>query len=452
MMKTKNMLKKFFQIVACSSLLICLQARAVIEFEITQGIDEARPIAIVPFQWFGSTEKPPIDVAEIIANDLRRSGQFKPLTVTEMPELPTDHRQINFAKWRELGVESLVVGRISEVSNKEYKVIYELIDILQNPSEVKDSENNLYPYLLDQSATLVIEKGLRPFSHIIADRVFKHLTGIPGAFHTYVAYVTVNHGDEFPYRLFIADSDGYNPRQLLASKQPIMSPAWSPDSKRLAYVSFEEGRSAIYIRDLSSSKAEKVASFRGINGAPSFSPDGTKLALTLSHEGNPEIYVYDLATRQFLRLTNHWSIDTEPSWSPDGKHLIFTSDRGGKPQIYQVPSDGGKIKRITFKGDYNASGSYMASGDKIVMVHRLNDVFHLAVLDLTNYQLNVVTETRLDESPSFAPNGSMIIYATVDKNRQVLAMVSTDGRFKMRLPSSDGIVKSPAWSPFLPRQ
>jgi len=443
------MLKKLLLSVIASSTLLLSQAHAVIEIEITQGIDDARPIAIVPFQWFGSTEQPPIDIAQIIANDLRRSGQFKPLDVTEMPELPTDHRQINFSKWRELGVESLVVGRISEENSREFKVIYELIDLLQNPSEINDKKNNLYPYLLDQSATLVIEKGLRPFSHIISDRVFQHLTGIPGAFHTYVAYVSVNYDDPTPYRLFIADSDGYNPRQLLASKQPIMSPAWSPDSKQLAYVSFQEGRSAIYIHDLATAKQEKVASFKGINGAPSFSPDGTKLALTLSHEGNPEIYVYDLASRQFNRLTNHWAIDTEPSWSPDSQSLIFTSDRGGKPQIYQVPSKGGKVKRLTFKGDYNASASYMASGEKIVMVHRNNDIFHLAVLDVESYQLNIVTETALDESPSFAPNGSMIIYATVDKGQQILAAVSTDGRFKMRLPSTDGIVKSPAWSPFL---
>jgi TolB protein len=423
---------------------------AALEIEITQGIDDARPIAIVPFKWFGSTESPPHNFAEIMSNDLTRSGKFRAVSVEDMPELPTDHRQINFEKWREKGIESLVVGSINEVSNNEYQIQYQLIDLLQDKGQVTDSKNNLFPYLLENKASLVTGQAMRKYAHRVADSVFEHLTGIKGAFDTLIAYVSVDYEDKYPYRLFVADSDGHNPRELRASSYPIMSPTWSPDARRLAYVGFDDGRSAIYIRDFTKPKAEKVAAFQGINGAPSFSPDGNRLALTLSRDGNPEIYVYEINTRNFRRLTEHWAIDTEASWSPDGKSIVFTSDRGGKPQVYRVAANGGKPKRVTYDGNYNASPSYTPDGKKLVLVHRNEqNVFHLAVYDFESKQTQIITETSLDESPSIAPNGSMVIYATVHRDRQVLAAVSTDGRFRVKLPSSTGQIKAPSWSPYL---
>ena len=444
-----------FIVLTILSVLSALPAKAdVLEIRITQGIEDARPIAIVPFR-FNGTNQPSQVLERIIAADLQRSGQFRPLPNSRMPEFPSSGRNVDTKKWRNLGIEAVVTGSITELANGNYRVSYELIDVFygQSTGNLRVRGDALVesssPTLLSRQAT-VTNSAMRMYAHQIADAIFEKLTGIPGAFATRVAYVSVNPGEVNPYRLYVADSDGYAPQRLLASKEPVMSPAWSPDARKLAYVSFEKGNSEIWIHDIYSGKRESISSFKGINSAPDWSPDGRFLALSLSKDGNSEIYTYDLANKKFKRITNHLAIDTEPSWSPDGKRLLFTSDRGGRPHIYTKPIDSfSRPKRITWEGDYNAGASYTDDGQSIVMVHRNQGVYHIAKMDLATGFVDVLSDTFLDESPSVAPNSSMIIYATLYQGRKVLGAVSMDGRFKARLPSTTGGVKAPAWSPYL---
>lgn len=426
----------------------------VLQIRITQGIEDARPIAIVPFRFNGSNPSPHV-IERIIAADLQRSGQFRPLANSQMPEFPESASKITISKWRALGIEAVVTGTVTELPGGTYRVTYELVDIFQNQGRDSLTVQNgslvqrTSPILLSRQAT-VNSASYRMYAHQIADAIFEKLTGVRGAFATRIAYVAINDGEVNPYRLYVADSDGYAPQRLLASKDPVMSPNWSPDARKLAYVSFENGNSEIWVQNIYTGKRDKISSFSGINSAPAWSPDGKQLAISLSKDGNSEIYVYNLETKQFKRITNHTAIDTEPSWSPDGRMLLFTSDRGGRPQIYTKRIDSFSTpKRISWEGDYNAGASYSPDGKSVVMVHRNNGIYHIARLDLQTGFVDVLTDTFLDESPSIAPNSSMVIYATSHQGRKVLGAVSMDGRFKARLPSSSGGVRAPAWSPYL---
>jgi len=411
-----------------------LTAAAGLTIEITQGAEGALPIAVVPFG--GSA---PEDVAAIVASDLKRSGRFKPLPTSDMLARPHSKAEVDFRDWRALKQESLVVGQVNQTGSG-YQIQFELLDVFRGES--------LAGYQFNTSA-----RDVRPTAHHIADLIYEALTGERGAFATRIAYITGLRSADGKERvaLQVADSDGFNPQTIFSSNEPVLSPAWSPDGRRLAYVSFENRKPAIYVQDVYSGQRERIADFSGINGAPAWSPDGRSLAITLSKDGNPDIFVMDVGSRGLRAITRHPSIDTEPAWSPDGQHLVFTSDRGGSPQIYRVSAAGGEPQRVTFDGKYNARASYSADGKRLTMVTRDGGEFRIGVLDVASKAFRTVSEGNLDESPSFAPNGSMIIYAARAQGRGVLYAVSADGRTRQRLALDIGDVREPVWSPYSKR-
>ncbi len=431
-------MKKILFVFGCL-MFLALPVRAELTIEITSGIEGALPIAIVPFGWpagLPMTE----DVAGIVSADLARTGRFKPLPSEDLFSRPTDVNQVNFRDWRALGVDNLVIGSVLMVPGGGYQVQFRLFDVYRG--------NQIAGYSIPASST-----KLRAAAHHISDLIYEALTGERGAFSTRIAYVTVTGKDNNKrYELQVADADGFNPLTAVTSREPIMSPAWSPDANKLAYVSFEKKRANIYVQELATGKREHVAAFQGINGAPAWSPDGRKLALTLSQDGNPEVYILELATRKLQRITNHPSIDTEPAWAPDGRSLVFTSGRGGAPQLYRVALSGGRTERLTFEGGYNASADFTPDGKGLSFIHRDNQGnYRVAILDLQRKLMRVLSDGRLDESPSIAPNGSMVLYATEAGGRGVLAASSVDGRVSQRLRLQSGDVREPAWSPFPPK-
>ncbi len=423
-----------FPFVALLLVFLSASCQAELRIEITRGVDNAIPVAVVPFEWRGK-RKLPAKVGQVIAADLGLSGRFSALPVKQMLSLPNESSQILPRDWAMLGVDYIVVGYL-EPNEVGVRLNFELYDVIRRNVVVGHAIDGLVG-------------DLRDMAHYVSDIVFEELTGIEGAFSTRIMYVTALSSDTGQrFTLNIADADGHRVRKLLESDEPILSATWSPDGKMIAYVSFEkDGRPAIYLHELSSGNRQILTSFAGLNGAPAFSPDGSQIALVLSKDGNPDIYILDLQSRRLRRITRHYGIDTEPSWTPDGESLIFTSNRGGQPQIYQVRLSDFQIQRLTFEGDYNAKASLLNDGSGLIMVHRRDGIFHIALLDLKRGRLTVLTETTLDESPSVAPNGSMLIYATLDNDGGILAAVSIDGGVKFNLPSSEGDVREPAWSP-----
>lgn len=412
------------------------RAHAVLTIEITQGIEGALPIAVVPFAWDGQTP-PPQDIAQIVADDLARSGQFGPLPRTDLLATPQSGAEVRYANWKTSGVDHLVIGRLRAMGPDAYVVQFQLFDVFKETQ------------LLGYSFPATTEQ-LRRVAHSISDIIYEKITGTPGAFNTRLAYVSAmkTADNQNSYVLQVSDADGHNPKTVLSSEHPLMSPSWSPDGTRLAYVSFEKRNPAIYVQTIKTAQREKISALKGINGAPVWSPDGTRLALTLSHQGSPDIYVLNIGNRRLVQVTRGRAIDTEPAWMPDGRSLVFTSDRSGAPQLYQQSLDGGRAKRLTFEGKYNASAAVSADGTRVAMVHGDKGRYRIAVLDRDTGALRVVTDGSLDESPSFAPNGSMIIYATRGRDRGVLGAVSVDGRMKQRFTLSEGDIREPAWSPF----
>jgi TolB protein len=419
-------------------LVLPLTAVAELRVEITQGADDARPIAIIPFAKTG-LPAPVLDVSDVISADLQRSGKFAPVEEQKLIARPQTVEAVNYKLWRMAGVNHVVIGQINVLPNQQYELEFRLLDVFKG--------QQVLGYKYRETA-----KTLRATVHRISDLIYEHITGQKGAFNTLVAYVTVERqpGMQPRYKLQVADTDGQNPQTVLTSTQPIMSPAWSPDGRKLAYVTFERRRSEVYVQDMQSGVREIVSQNAGINGAPVWSPDGKKLALTLTMSGdNPDIYVLDLTTRKLQQVTKHWAIDTEPTWLPDGREIIFTSSRGGKPQLYRVNiASNDQARRITFEGEYNANAEVSPDGKSLAFVQGEGNVFRIATMDLQTGFVQPVTDGALDESPSFAPNGSMILYATQSDRRGVLAAVSTDGRFKQRIVLAEGDVREPTWGPY----
>ncbi len=395
--------------------------------EITEGRESALPLAIVPFIDSGA----PVTIRDVVNADLERSGYFQMMPESHMPARPGSAQEVNFSDWQSLNQNYLVVGKVAKLGDL-YEVQFQLFDVYKS--------EQLLGYRMTSSAA-----DLRRTAHHISDLIFEKLTGKKGAFSGRIAYITTD--SPRLHRLQVADADGFNPQTIASSSEPLMSPSWSPDGKRIAYVSFEHKAAAIYIQTLATGQRERVAEFRGINGAPAWSPDGGRLALTLSKDGNPDIYVMDLASRSLAKITRNAAIDTEPTWSPDGSTLVFTSDRGGKPQLYAVPSQGGTEKRLTFSGDYNAAASFSPDGQNIAMVHGSGSSYRIGIMDMATRTINVLTAGPSDESPSFAPNGSMILYASKKGRTGFLSAISIDGKIQKSLVFEGGEVREPAWSP-----
>lgn len=423
-------------LIVCAGLFVSQAQAQGLTVQIVNGVPSAIPIAVVPF---GQQAGPPpsTDIADVVRMDMDRCGKFHALPRNEIVETPTTGTEIKFPTWQQLKQDYVVVGRTSDAGNGALRADFELWDV------------NKQQRLLGLSITGQ-GSDLRRVAHQIADQIYQKIIGVRGAFDTRIAYVTaVGVGQNTQYALIIADSDGYNPQTVVRSREPLLSPAWSPDGSKLAYVSFEHGDSAIYVQDVTTGSRRLLSNKRGINGAPSFSPDGRRLAMSLSYEGNPEIYVMDLGSGALTRITNSLSIDTEPDWMPDGSSLVFTSDRSGKPQLYQVAATGGAPQRLTFQGQYNADASVSYDGSKIAMVQGNGNVYRIGIMDKSlGDQVKFVSPGSLDESPSFAPNASMLLYASTEGPHGVLYAVSADGRVRQRLVLSDGDVREPAWGPY----
>jgi len=371
-------------------------------------------------------------ISQIVSADLQRSGMFRLGSIGSVRPLPAEPSEINYRSWRNEGAETLVLGKVIERSDGRVEVQFRMMDV------AKQSQ------ILGFSYTVSVPQ-LRVTAHKIADMIYEKLTGDAGVFATKICFVTKN---DKRFELQVADSDGYNANFILAHREPIISPQWSPDGSRIAYVSFERQKPIVFVHNLLDGTRTVLANYPGSNSAPSWSPDGRKLAVVLSKDGISNIYTINADGSGLTRITNTQSIDTEPAFSPDGRHILFTSDRAGGPQIYRMRADGsGQAERMTFEGTYNVTPRYSPDGKSFIFIHRNEGRFNVAIQDLATRQMQILTSGGLDQSPTFAPNGRLILYASDVKGRGILAAVSSDGRIKQRITAQSGDIREPAWGP-----
>ena len=403
---------------------------------VSGSVDNAIPVAVIPFDYVG-TSSAPYDFAEIIAADLQSSGEFDPMSRADMVVSPSEGEFFNYGDWRLLGADVVVTGKYFETSPGQFNLVMDAYDTVRT--------KKVLTYSLP-----VNSQNLRASAHHLSDVIYEKLTGVKGIFSTRVAYINVVGGfNNKTYELIVSDVDGENQAVVARSRAPLMSPAWSPDGRSLAYVSFESDNSEIFIQDLSTGSRRSVSSKDGINSSPAFSPDGRSLAITLSRgTGNLDVYVMDLASGRVKRLTDSRAIDTEANWSEDGQSIFFTSDRAGQPQIYKVSKNGGAAKRVSFVGKYNARPRVSADGKNLAVVHVDEGAYQIAMVNHKNGQILNLTDGSLDEAPSVSPNGRIVIYATTRGGKGVLATVAADGRSKPTYLPAVGDVREPAWSPF----
>ena len=439
----KTHLSRILFIVGC--LLWTAAVRADLIIEVTQGNDQLISLAVSPFSWQGSRVLPE-DPAAIVENDLALSGLFKAIPRASMLSYPATETEVYYRDWNALGASYLVTGQVSFTDNS-YTINYQLYDIIRGARVAKGGFTGN-------------QNQLRDLAHRVSDAVYEEITGLTGDFSSRIVYVTAQRQDaeKTAYQLNYADADGKRSRTIFTSSEPVMSPSWSPDGTRVAYVSFEQGRPEIYLQELATGKRTKLTSFRGLNSSPVWSPDGKSIAMVLSKDGNPDVYILDLATRKISNVTNHYGIDTEPDWMPDGRGLVFTSNRGGSPQIYQqsiTRNRGGEFlpqgspRRLTFEGRFNARAKVFPDGKSLALVHKGRGAadYNIAVLDLDTDRLRLLTSSRLEDSPSVAPGGRRLIYSSQGGKNGELGIVSADGRVKQRLPAAQGDVREPAWGP-----
>ena len=406
-------------------------ARGQLTIEIIGGGANQIPIAVLPFAGESAL---PQSITEIVEQDLSRSGRFRAIFVGGVSPVPTDIAQVDFPEWKSRLADALLIGEAKRLSDGRFEVRFRLLDVL------KQSQIGGIAFTLTAAQ-------VRLTAHKIADFVYEKLTGERGVFSTRIAYI-VKQGPR--YELRVADADGQNAQSILISPEPIMSPAWSPDGTRMAYVSFQNKKPILFVQNLSANKQPApVANYRGSNSAPAWTPDGKQLAAVLTKDGGSQIYLMNADGTNLRRITFSGGIDTEPFFTPDGQSIYFTSDRGGSPQIYRMPVSGGEAVRISFEGDYNVSPRVSPDGKTLAYISRVSGRFQLMAMDLESKQIQTLTDGQRDESPSFAPNGRIILYASDVENRGVLAAVSSDGRFKQRLGIQAADVREPSWGPFL---
>lgn len=424
MMKKLSKLLLYFGLWA-----VAASATAQLRIEVVGGGASQIPVAIVPFRAEDALAQ---KLTPVVAADLTRSGLFKTVDAGGITPVPTEPEQVNYAQWRARGADAVVIGAVSKAPDGRYDIRFRVMDV------AKQTQIAGYVYF-------ATEAQLRLTAHKIADVIYEKLTGDTGVFATRITYVSKRGAR---YELHVADADGYGSQTVLASNEPIISPAWSPDGTRLAYVSFEQKKPVVYVQSLTTGSRQAVANFRGSNSAPAWSPDGRRLAVTLTRDGGSQLFLINAdGSGAPQRLTSSAGIDTEPNFSPDGQSILFTSDRGGGPQIYRIAVGGGAVQRMTFEGTYNVSPRHSADGKGFAFIQRNNGRFNVAVQDFASRQVLVLTDGGVDESPTFAPNSKVILYATEVNGRGILAAVSSDGRIRQRFTADAGDVREPAWSP-----